>query len=142
MLTTKTKKRRATALSVRERLFIQGIAAGKNTYQAAISAGYAPSTAKSDAYYIQENPRIRRAIEEIFEDNGLSFRRLIQVLKNGMEATKMISVPVTYIDKDGKQIGQGHKKQRMLIEVPDFQMRLKFLMIWADLAGFTKRGGI
>ncbi|MBP3447728.1 MAG: terminase small subunit [Clostridia bacterium] len=57
------------ALSDREKLFcVNYVHNGMNIYQAAVSAGYAPSYAKSSSYKLRENVGIQKYISRLFEN--------------------------------------------------------------------------
>ncbi len=106
-------RRRMRPLSVRERKLIKqipDIIAGKPMSAALQDAGFSETTAKKQQKRIIGNSRFQAAIQKAFEKAGISDNKLIQVMKEGLQATKVIST----MTKD-------------FIKVPDHATRHKYL---------------
>ena len=67
-----------------QRLLIKGLQEGKSLLQAALSAGYAPSTAKSDVY---QSSTVRSAIAQLMDGQGIGDDVLLAKLKEKLDAT-------------------------------------------------------
>ena len=72
-------------LTGKQRLLIKGLQEGKSVLQAALAAGYAPSTAKSHVY---QSPAVRSAVAELMDRQGLGDETLLAKLKEKLEATE------------------------------------------------------
>ena len=83
-------KKSEKELTIRERLTIQGIIAGKPMSRAMLDAGYSPTTAhgKCSAKYKQLQP----TIQILMDKKGITDDLLIDVLLRGLNATKKICV--------------------------------------------------
>ena len=85
--TRKSKKRQESQrvhLTQKQRLLIKGLQEGKSLLQAALAAGYAPSTAKSNVY---QSSALRSAIAQLMDDQGIGDGVLLDKLKEKLDAT-------------------------------------------------------
>jgi len=67
-----------------QRLLIKGLQEGKSVLQAALAAGYAPSTAKSNVY---QSSAVRSAIAQLMDNQGIGDDVLLTKLKEKLDAT-------------------------------------------------------
>ena len=83
----RTGKKRQESQRVRltrmQRLLIKGLQEGKSLLQAALAAGYAPSTAKSNVYH---SPTVRSAIAQLMDNQGIGDEVLLKKLNEKLEA--------------------------------------------------------
>ena len=110
-----------TDLTVRQRRFVTGYLEGKPMVRAATEAGYAPSTAARGAAELMRSPKVRSAIHEALEGAGVTGESLAAVLREGLDATKII----TSIE-DGSPT---------CVEVEDWAVRYRFLELACKLMG-------
>lgn len=80
----KTQESRGVHLTQKQRLLIKGLQGGKSVLQAALAAGYAPSTAKSDVY---TSSAVRSAIAQLMDNQGIGDDVLLTKLKEKLDAT-------------------------------------------------------
>lgn len=80
----KGQESRPRRLTPMQRLLVKGLQEGKSVLQAALAAGYAPSTAKSNVYQM---PVVRSAVAQLMERQGLGDDTLLAKLKEKLEAT-------------------------------------------------------
>lgn len=107
-------------LTVRERRFAAGVVKGLTPTEAMRQAGYAESTALSKQG--QKSEKVRDFIVELMDEQGLSLRELLEVLKDGLGATKQIALP-----------------DMSIMEVPDYAVRHKFLETALKLRGYLQK---
>lgn len=81
--TKRSQESRLARLTQKQRLLVRGIQEGKSVLQAALAAGYAPSTAKSDVYQM---PAVRSALVELMDQRGLGDDKLLAKLEEKLEA--------------------------------------------------------
>src|SRR5918998_1726471 len=74
----------------RERQFVKGMVEGKNKKQAAIDAGYAPSTAHHSARAILNRPLVRSELTRALEAAGITFQKIIQPYIDGLTAVNVV----------------------------------------------------
>lgn len=77
-------------LTIRERMVVRNILSGMSLKDALISAGYAESTATKKAGETVGKSRIQAHLAELMEKAGITDEYLVQKLKEGLEATKLI----------------------------------------------------
>jgi hypothetical protein len=80
------KEKRQAGLTVRQKKFVAGITEGKSQTQAAVDAGYSPSTAPQQGNRMLKKAHIREAITDILERKGLSDDYFADRLKDLCEA--------------------------------------------------------
>ena len=115
------KQEQAKELTIRQHKFVRGYLEGKPMVRAATEAGYAPSTAARGAAELMRSPKVRSAIHEALEEAGVTGESLADVLREGLDATKVIS----YIE-DGSPT---------CVEVEDWAVRYRFLELACKLMG-------
>ena len=76
-------------LNEKERTIVQALLDGKSQEEALLSAGYAPSTAKTQYKKVIEKSRIQSAIQIIMENHGVTETKLIETMKEGLDAEKL-----------------------------------------------------
>ncbi|TFG88506.1 MAG: hypothetical protein E4H16_04980 [Candidatus Atribacteria bacterium] len=108
-------------LSVRERKAVKNLAAGMTKKDALVSAGYSESVANTKAATVFVKPRVLRALKDLMEDMELSDEVLLQVMKKGLGATRVISAMVIASSGDGMKDAGSMTKD--FIEVPDYRER-------------------
>lgn len=84
-------------LTLKQRKFVGGYLEGKPLVQAAVEAGYAPSTAARGATELLRSPKVRTAIQEAMEQSGVTDECLAGILREGLAALK-----ITYLIYKGK----------------------------------------
>lgn len=113
----------AAGLTVKERKLVQGVAAGKTRRQAAIDAGYGRKSAHVTATQYLKNPRLKNALAELMDKQGLSEAKLLQPIKDGLSANKVISA-----------------ETEASTDAPDHAIRLKAAELGWKLRGHLKTG--
>lgn len=84
---------------VKQRIFAQKIAEGKNQKEAAIAAGYADSSAAVQGSRLIRNDNVQALIISSMEAQGLNDKTLLGVLKSSLKATKLVgAMGVEYAD--------------------------------------------
>ena len=83
------------ALNPRQRRFVAGLADGKTHRQAAVDAGVPPGGADSFAQRALKDERLQETFTELLDRVGLSEERILRVLMDNLEATKVVSTIVT-----------------------------------------------
>ena len=86
-------------LTERQRRFLEEYLAGGDAFEAAVSAGYSPASARAQGKRLLRDPRIqqaRRELEqELFEELGVSpawiGRRLVEIVDRCMQAVPHLS---------------------------------------------------
>jgi phage terminase small subunit len=83
-------KKKQDSPNARERRLVEGVLSGKPVKQAAYAAGYAPSSASSNAYLILDRPRVRSLLTEAVERAGLTEDTLCAPLVAALNARVQI----------------------------------------------------
>ena len=73
-------------LNRRQRMYVNGIAAGKTKKEAAVAAGYSLSTAHNAAAII-ERAGVKKAVEELIQQT-IPLEKIIELLAEGLNAMK------------------------------------------------------
>jgi len=137
-----TKERKQSKLSFRERRLIKNLQDPncKSLSEAMRASGYAESTIRDHPGRIVGNSRVKEAITEIMDRQGITDDRLVEVLGQGLGATKVISAMVIKGDpssiadeKDGMKEADSMTKD--FIEVDDYMARHKYLETGLKLRG-------
>lgn len=108
--------------SARAKKYIQNKIAGMSDQQAALKAGYSPSTAIAASNNI-ESPRVKELMADILDRKGLTDDKLADSLKEGLENANRI-----------------HGTDDNFVEVPDYPTRHRYLETALDLKGLKKSG--
>ena len=104
---------------------------------AAIAAGYSPRSAKSTASdLLNHNLNVQAALYRLMDKKGLTDTHLLDTLKDGLEANKVISVTVILKAGDPTVTERtADAKSVDFIDVPDHPTRHKFLETGLKLRG-------
>ncbi len=124
----------SNGLTLKQIKFVTGIAEGKTQVRAAIDAGYSKKCASEIAYENLRKPQIQKSLRELLEENGLTLKRMVQVLIEGTNARKIIAVRVIHTTEEGARRDAQTEKQALVI-VPDYFERYEFLKRAVDLTG-------
>lgn len=119
-------------MNVRMQLYKKHRLAGMSAYRAAITAGYAHNT----AIHASKNLEKRRSFKDFLTQNGIDDDKIVEVLKDGLNATKKVSI---YYEKDAE--GESKETGYEVDEVPDHPTRHKFLDTALELRGDKKPAG-
>ena len=113
----------STALTVRQRLFVAGLAEGKTQREAAVEAGVPAGGADSFAQRTLKNRNVQETFAAMLDRVGLSEEMIIRVMVENLQATKVISTIVN----DGQITG--------VLVYPDYSVRQRAAQIALDLYG-------
>jgi len=124
-------------MTLKQRKLAKGIAAGMNGKDAAIAAGYAPTSAKSTASdLLNHNLNVQAYLYRLMDRKGLTDSKLLTTLKDGLEANKVISATVILKAGDPTVTERtADAKSVDFIDVPDHPTRHKFLETGLKLRG-------
>ena len=100
-------------MTIKERRLIRGVVAGKSQTQAAIDAGYSPRSANEQASRALAKDNVRSSLERLMDREGLTERKLLQPIKDGVVATRVVGLAL------------GGTDEMKELEVPDHAIRLK-----------------
>jgi len=117
--------KKSEKLSIRERKFIKGLAAGLTPTEAMRQAGYSEATSIAKAGLKVKESRVQASIQEMMEKRGLTKDKLLDKLNEGLDATKVISANV--VATGGEGMADAHGTTKDFIEVPDFMARHKYV---------------
>lgn len=81
--------KKAKPISVRQKKYIKGVAAGKSKYKAAIEAGYSENTAREPTRNL-EKPGIKEELNRALEKSGITTQAITDKVKEGMGAKKVV----------------------------------------------------
>src|SRR5215468_2848813 len=109
-------------LTPRQRGFVLGKLEGKSDRQAALDAGYAPSTAENTKQKIMSRPEVREAFNELLDEH-LAPGKLVRCIVEGLDATQ-----VKFFSREGDRIET--------VVLPDHRVRLLFLVLALKLKGW------
>ncbi|MCR4330254.1 MAG: terminase small subunit [Candidatus Roizmanbacteria bacterium] len=96
-------------VSTRARKYVQNKVAGMSDYKAAVAAGYSKNTAVAAKQNI-ENPSVKKLIQDLMDEMGMSDDHLLTVLRDGLDNANRI-------------FGTGDN----FVEVADHSTRHKYL---------------
>lgn len=82
-------KKLPVELSLREALVVKGFLEGRTATDAMIAAGYSRSTSISRPYSVLEKSRVKVALREAMERQGLTTEQLAKTLHRGLNAKKV-----------------------------------------------------
>ncbi len=123
-------------LTPKERIAVAGLASGMSKKDSLLSAGYSENTANKHPESVYGKTRVVQAIAELMDEMGLTDRRLLETLKDGLEANKVISANV--IMPSGEGMKDAGSMTKDFIEVPDHDARHKFMTTGLKLRGHLK----
>jgi hypothetical protein len=109
-------------LTPRQRGFVVGKLEGKTDRQAALDAGYAPSTAENTKQKIMSRPEVRQAFQELLDEH-LPLEKLVRCITEGLDATQ-----VKFFSREGDVVET--------VVLPDHRVRLLFVMLALKLKGW------
>ena len=122
----------ARELTIKQRKFLKYVAQGMSGAAAARKAGYSEKAANEIASENLSKPNVREALLKAMEDAGITDERIAQVMKDGLDAKRVISARVIY--QSGRE-GQANESTDDFIEVPDHLTRHKYLETAIDVTG-------
>ena len=112
----------STALTVRQRRFMAGLAEGKTQREAAVEAGVPPGGADSFAQRSLNNEQFQECFKGLLDRVGLSEAQIAQVHSENLRATKVVATAT----RDGAITD--------ILEVPDYPTRQRAVQAaWALL---------
>ena len=121
-------------LSIKQRKFWKAYTETGNLAEGARAAG---SKAKDSHSLSQVGYQMLKSIEvsvdELLELKGLSDNKLLKVLEDGLNATKVISCNI--IAKDGEGMTDAHSATKDFVDVEDYPTRHKYLETALKLKG-------
>lgn len=130
------KGNKEKVLTVRERILIKGLFQGLSTAEAMRQAGYAETTIQKQSGRTVGNSRVKRAIQEILEEQGMTDEKLADVAVKGLDAQKVISAVI--IAPKGEGMKDANSMTKDFIEVPDYDAQHKFLVTGLKLKGHLR----
>ena len=110
-------------LSVRQRLYIQGLARGLTKKQACLNAGYSETTARVPS--LIETPTVREAFARLIR-RYIPAHKIIERIAEGLDATE-----TKFFQKDGIVTDQ--------VTVVDWPTRLAYCKVAAEYGGYVDR---
>ena len=122
----------AKELTVKQKKFVSNKAKGMSGAEAARQAGYSPHSAREIAAENLSKPNIRDAFLTAMEKAGITDEKVSGVLKDGLEANRVISAVI--LEKHGDD-SNATDKTNDFIEVPDHPTRLKAVSLVKDIKG-------
>ncbi len=130
---TKTK----AVQKIREQIIKKAIIEGKSNAEACRLAGYAETTVSSKATEIVDRVVGKSGgISAVMDEAGISDRKLVKKLAEGLDATKVISAVL--IAPSGEEMKEASGATKDFIEVPDFIARHKYIESGLKLRGHLK----
>lgn len=145
---TPKKKEKNLKLNLRERRLIKNLQDPrfKTMKDAMLGAGYAESTVSDHPGDILGKTRVKEAIKDIMDRQGITDDRLVTVLGEGLKATKVISAMVIKGSPDGiadeeDEMKEADSMTKDFVEVDDFMARHKYLETGLKLRGHLQKDG-
>lgn len=111
----------------KQKLFFKYLTEGYNPTRAAVKSGYSPKCAGNQATV---NTRKHRAYwSALMEKHGITEKKLLTKLDEGLEAKKVISANIVKVQSDDPTvvIQDAHAGTKDFIEVEDYIARHKYL---------------
>ena len=130
----KSPAKKLRKLSMRERKLIKGVVAGMRPSDAMRQAGYTDLTANRKGKMKVESSPVKEKIAELMDKMGLSDERLLSVMREGIEAHRVVTASLEGIITDEKsyvdhptrhkymETGlklRGHLRDKILGDLPD-----------------------
>lgn len=133
-------------MTLKQRKFVKVYAGnGGDGQAAAIAAGYSPKSAKSIASELlnsKTNLNVQAALWQLMDKKGLTDTHLLEPIKAGLIADKVISARVIVKSDDPTvKLEAAHSRTDDFIEVPDHPTRLKAAELGFKLKGYLKPEG-
>jgi hypothetical protein len=124
-------------LTIRERKLIANIAEQKfsTMKECYLDAGYCEAEATKMPSKVLGRPRVQNALQKALEKVGLSDDFIATGIKEGCEATKVISANVIVKGKSGDEMKEADGMTKDFIDVEDYPTRLKALDMAIKLKG-------
>jgi len=122
------RRKKKEKLTKKEALFVKGLQKGLCVRESALKAGYAETTANTDAYQILDRPRVRAHFADVMEKMGITDESLARCLAEGLSAKKVISAILV-----GSDAGPATKD---FVEVEDHATRHRFLETGLKAKGY------
>ena len=91
---------RNEATNQRQKKFAEGVALGKSKVQAALDAGYAPSTALKQSYAMVDRPLVRSALTEALMQQGATLEKIVKPIVDGLEAKVRVTTDAGVVETD------------------------------------------
>lgn len=110
--------------------------AGEPPTAAMRTAGYSDYTARSKAVPKVRESKIAETIQELMDRKGITDERLLDVLEDGLKATKVISAMV--IAKSGEGMADANSMTKDFVEVDDYAVRHKYMETGLKMKGHLK----
>lgn len=108
-------------LTVRDRKTVKGLIEGKSVRRAMIDAGFTENTANVKGK--EKLEKLKPVLAELMEKRGLSDDKFLEVLEEGLDATRPVTV----------SLGQGMGSD--IVDYSDFGVRHKYLETGLKLKG-------
>jgi len=138
---TPSRPKNKQKLNIRERKFIKGIMDGLTPTEAMRQAGYAENTAT--AKQAEKLAKVGETIKDLMDKRGLTDERLLDVLDEGLRATKQISCNVIInATKDANEqdaMRPAHEMTKDFVEVEDYPTRHRYLETGLKLRGYLQK---
>src|SRR5689334_2076639 len=83
------------ALTIRQQKYKLNRIKGMNKYNAARAAGYSESVALTADRRIERKPEVRKSLNDAFEQQGITDKKIAQLVAEGIEAEKLQSINFT-----------------------------------------------
>ena len=126
-------------LTLKQRDFIKHYLDTGNACESALKAGY---QSYHSGYENLKNPQIIDAIYALMDKQGITDKLLLDVLKEGLAASKTISANIIQIKSDDPTVTdkEAHAKTMDFIDVADYQTRKGYLELALKLKGLLTTG--
>lgn len=82
----------AVTLTQKERRLVEGVASGLDAKNAALKAGYAPTTARSKAYKIIKSHRVQSFLTDALEKLSATPEMIIKPVFDALNATRIVAL--------------------------------------------------
>lgn len=121
------------SLTLKQRRFVKFYLETGNGAESAKRAGYKN---RQSAYENLTNPYIISLFQELMDDEGITDKKLISLIVDGLNATKVISAQVVVnknkrgsLERDTPEVKEkiADEKSTDFIDVPDFAVRHKYI---------------
>lgn len=129
-------------LTLKQRNFLKYYLQTGNISQSALKAGYA---FRESGFELLSNPIIQNAYQRLLDEQGITDKKLNQVLLDGLEANKVVGYLHQYKKtKDGKieRIQPDEIISNEFVDVPDMPTRHKYLETGLKLKDKLNKGKV
>jgi len=124
-------------------MLISGVVSGKSQTQALIDAGYnvgSRANARALASKEMKSPVVKEALTVLLQENDLELSRLLELIGQGLSATRTTSVPILpAMTKDKEKAENRGTTKNGIVEVPDWPTRHKFIETALALHGLPDK---